>query len=278
MKREIKRAKDLHVRKLVKRLKTGKADAASDAALRQAKEVDVEGLWTKVLDGMGDTGDMGGTETDGHADDVERHLAGSKGVVQQLAVVDELREAVERAELAEREGVDAIDEADKVEGTKENVEVRQGERKDGCEKREREEADSLSKVRSEKKQEKAKIEKKKAKNRMGQRARQRLAEKQYGKDRALHIVENRARDQKRREKQEKKKEKEEGRAYYEKRSDARSHYARRDPKDRKAGIKDDDPASLHPSWQAKKATQKVVIPDISAAAENRPNKIVFDDA
>lgn len=210
MKREIKRAKDLYVRKLVRRLKAGQTDAASDAALRRAKEVDVEKLWANVLDGGG------GMEADGLEDEVDRHLAGSKGVVQQLAVVDELREAVEqaerdeRAEQAEREGVDAAGEAiEIVEGGEatENVEAgRKGERK-------REDAGSSSRVRAEenmernkdRSKEKARAEKKKAKNRMGQRARQRLAEKQYGKDRALHIVENRARDQKRREQQDRKK-------------------------------------------------------------------------
>ena len=286
MKREIKRAKDLYVRKLVRRLKAGQtdaaSDAASDAALRRAKEVDVEKLWANVLDG----GD--GMEADGLEDEVDRHLAGSKGVVQQLTVVDELREAVEqaerdeRAEQAEREGVDAAGEAiGLVEGGEatENVEAgRKGERK-------REDAGSSSRVRAEenmernkdRSKEKARAEKKKAKNRMGQRARQRLAEKQYGKDRALHIVENRARDQKRREQQDRKKGKEGAPANHGRSSGVGSRHAQREPKDRKDGIQDDDPASLHPSWQAKKATLKVVIPDISAATTNRTNKIVFDD-
>ncbi len=286
MKREIKRAKDLCVRKLVRRLKAGQtdaaSDAASDAALRRAKEVDVEKLWANVLDG----GD--GMEADGLEDEVDRHLAGSKGVVQQLTVVDELREAVEqaerdeRAEQAEREGVDAAGEAiGIVEGGEatENVEAgRKGERK-------REDAGSSSRVRAEenmernkdRSKEKARAEKKKAKNRMGQRARQRLAEKQYGKDRALHIVENRARDQKRREQQDRKKGKEGAPANHGRSSGVGSRHAQRGPKDRKDGIQDDDPASLHPSWQAKKATLKVVIPDISAATTNRTNKIVFDD-
>jgi len=279
LKREIKRAKDLYVRKLVRRLKAGQTDAASDAALRRAKEVDVEKLWANVLDGGG------GMEADGLEDEVDRHLAGSKGVVQQLAVVDELREAVEqaeRAEQAEREGVDAAGEAiEIVEGGEatENVEAgRKGERK-------REDAGSSSRVRAEenmernkdRSKEKARAEKKKAKNRMGQRARQRLAEKQYGKDRALHIVENRARDQKRREQQDRKKGKEGAPANHGRSSGVGSRHAQREPKDRKDGIQDDDPASLHPSWQAKKATLKVVIPDISAATTNRTNKIVFDD-
>jgi hypothetical protein len=282
LKREIKRAKDLYVRKLVRRLKAGQTDAASDAALRRAKEVDVEKLWANVLDGGG------GMEADGLEDEVDRHLAGSKGVVQQLAVVDELREAVEqaerdeRAEQAEREGVDAAgEEIEIVEGGEatENVEAgRKGERK-------REDAGSSSRVRAEenmernkdRSKEKARAEKKKAKNRMGQRARQRLAEKQYGKDRALHIVENRARDQKRREQQDRKKGKEGAPANHGRSSGVGSRHAQREPKDRKDGIQDDDPASLHPSWQAKKATLKVVIPDISAATTNRTNKIVFDD-
>ena len=123
---------------------------------------------------------------------------------------------------------------------------------------------SSGRVRVEKNKEKKsnQAEKKKPKNRMGQRARQRLAEKQYGKDRARHILENRARDQKRREQQERKKAKVEERTG--------SHH------NRKPGIAEDDPATLHPSWQAKKATQKLVIPDISAATKNPANKIVFD--
>ena len=83
-KRSIKKAKDLHVRKLVKKLKSKQTDAL-EAELRRAKEVDVEGLWTTVLEGAE------------HTTDVARLLVSTDGVVDQLQVVEDMRETLKKS-------------------------------------------------------------------------------------------------------------------------------------------------------------------------------------
>ena len=339
LKRAIKKAKDLHVRKLVKKLKAKQTDAL-DAELRRAKEVDLDGLWTRVLDGTlreandvdrregGAQGDEKGNDRgngnnadnahDTNVRDVERRLSRNDGVVRQMVVVEEIRDKLEQARQGreaettadagnspggdpkrrnkkdenekktsgedEDSGADTEDERGNAEDRTTSSEGEDGSVEDPHTQRHptdkipntsKHENSNRNTPTSSKGNNQKKKEKKKPKNRMGQRARQRLAEKQYGKDKALHIIENRARDQKRREQQEREKNKEryvEGGKVHGKDSSGAGD-RKRSRKDATAGS--EDPAALHPSWQAKKAlTQKLVIPDISGSAAK--NKIVFD--
>jgi len=256
-KRSIKKAKDLHVRKLVKKLKATKQTDALEAELRQAKEVDVEGLWTTVL--------LEGAE---HTTDVARLLVSTDGVVDQLQVVEDMREKLKKSSRGSAASGSASDEEEA-----DAEEDADADEDDGIEARAP--AGTTDRARDNPKptpatKKKDIKEKKKPKNRMGQRARQRLAEKQYGKDKALHIVENRARDQKRREQQDRRD-----------RRDRRDHHRDRAGGDGSGthprGVNnndDDDPATLHPSWQAKKAATKLVIPANPGTLGK--NKIVFD--
>ena len=262
LKRSIKKAKDLHVRKLVKKLKSKKTEELN-AELKRAKEMDVEGVWTAALEG-GDIGELGGT------------LVANEGVAGQLKLVKEMQNKIEEAEKTVSEGRDVVvglndkDEEDKEE-EEEGKQARpttvpatnglgdpEETRKDGG----RREEGTKKNTRDNNAKKPQKQEKKKPKNRMGQRARQRLAEKQYGKEKALHIIENRARDQKRKEQQERKE-----------RSEHLDENALPHRHRKKPPVAEDDPATLHPSWQAKKAATKFVIPSTDTVARNR---ITFD--